>query len=134
MGDLLSGRCEGGDTRQVLEYLNAAGIREDLDGPLFRPLATDRKNLVRAHIPRQTLWAIVQAYAREAGIDTDRIGTRGVGVHSLRKTAITDALQHGAALMQVQELAGHADIRTTQFSYQPSAQDAEAATRRIQLR
>ncbi len=115
MGNLLSGRCEGGDTRQVLAYLNVVGIREDLNGPLFRPQAKDRKSLVRTHIPRQMLWAIVQAYAREAGIDTDRIGTRGVGVHSLRKTAITDALQHGAAILQLQELAGHSDSRTTQL-------------------
>jgi site-specific recombinase XerD len=34
----------------------------------------------------------------------------------------------------VQQLDGHADIRTTQLYYQPSAKDAEDAARHIQIR
>ena len=104
----------------LLEYVIAAGIREDLDGPLFRPLAKDRKSLVRAHVSRQTTWSIVKGYARAAGIAADRIDSgRGVGVHSLRKTAITNALDHGAPLIKVKELAGHSDIRTTSSTTSP---------------
>lgn len=77
----------------VLAYMDAAGIRDDLEGPLFRPAAKVRKSLIRKHLPRTTVWAIVKKYARQVGIHADRLGGRGVGVHSLRKTAITNALQ-----------------------------------------
>jgi site-specific recombinase XerD len=35
--------------------------------------------------------------------------------HSFRVTVITDLLEHGAALEDVQHLAGHADPRTTRL-------------------
>jgi site-specific recombinase XerD len=118
----------------VLTYLDAAGIRDDLEGPLFCPVAKDRKTLIRKHLPRTTIWATVKKHARQVGIDVDRIGGRGVGVHSLRKTALTNALENGAPIEKVQQLAGHCDIRTTQLYYCPSAKDAEDAARHIQIR
>lgn len=39
--------------------------------------------------------------------------SRGVGVHSLRKTGITNALNNGASVLKVQQLTGHADVKTT---------------------
>jgi site-specific recombinase XerD len=98
----------------VLDYIDAAGILDDREGPLFRPLAKDRKGFERRHLDRRDVWAIVKKYGRQVGIDVDRIDSRGVGVHSLRKTTITNALNNAAPMHQVQELAGHADIRTTQ--------------------
>jgi integrase/recombinase XerD len=117
----------------LLTYLDAGGIREDLDGPLFRPVAIDRKTLIHKHLTRSTILAIVKKYARKAGIASTRLGARGVGVHSLRKTAITNALQHGAELLKVQQLAGHCDVRTTQLYFQPSAKDSEEAARHIHI-
>ena len=35
---------------------------------------------------------------------------------------------------QVQQLAGHADIRTTQLYFSPGPRDAEEAARHIQIR
>lgn len=118
----------------LLDYLAAAGIRDDAEGPLFRPLAKDRLSLIRKYLPRTTVWEIVKKYARQIGIDADRMAGRGVGVHSLRKTAITNALENGAPIQKVQQLAGHADIRTTQLYFQPSARDSEDAARHIQIR
>lgn len=118
----------------VLAYIEAAGIREDLDGPLFRPVEKDRRTYIRKSLDRRTVWHIVKKYARQAGINTERLGGRGVGVHALRKTAITNALEHGAKMEQVQQLAGHADIRTTQLYFQPRDRDAEEAARHIQIR
>lgn len=118
----------------VLVYVDAAGIRDEIDGPLFRPIAKDRRTIIRKHLDRRTIWSIVKKYAREVGIHTERLGGRGVGVHALRKTAITNALEHGAKMEQVQQLAGHADIRTTQLYFQPSPRDAEEAARHIQIR
>jgi site-specific recombinase XerD len=118
----------------LLEYIEAAGIKDDLEGPLFRPLEKDRKRFQRKHLKRQDIWETVKKYARAVGIDADRVGRRGVGVHTLRKTAITNALQNGAPIEKVQQLAGHSDIRTTQLYYKPSSKDAEDAARHIQIR
>jgi integrase len=118
----------------LLAYLDAGSIREDLDGALFRPVAKDRRTLICKHLTRNTILAIVKKYAIKAGIDPRRLGARGLGVHSLRKTAITNALQNGAPIEKVQQLAGHCDIRTTQLYFAPSAKDAEDAARHIQIR
>ena len=118
----------------VLAYIDAAGIRDDLEGPLFRPVAKDRTTLIRKYLDRSTIWEIVKRNARKAGLDPDRVGRRGIGVHSLRKTAITNALENGAPIQKVQQLAGHADIRTTQLYFRPSAKDSEDAARHIQIR
>ena len=118
----------------LLEYIEAARIRGDLEGPLFRPLNKDRKTYQRKHLQRQDIWKIVKKHARAVGIDADRVGRRGVELHSLRKTAITNALENGALIEKVQQLAGHSDIRTTQLYYKPLAKDAEDAARHIQIR
>lgn len=77
---------------------------------------------------------MIKRYCRIVGIESDRIDRRGIAVHSLRKTAITNALEHGAKMEQVQALAGHSDIRTTQLYYQPKERDAEDAAKHIQIR
>jgi hypothetical protein len=41
---------------------------------------------------------VVKKSCRAAGIDPDRRGGRGIGIHSLRKTAINDAIRNGATL------------------------------------
>jgi integrase len=64
----------------------------------------------------------------------DRLGGRGIGVHSLRKTAINDAIRNGATLHEVREFAGHADIRTTEVYFVRKEEDAEVAARRIHIR
>ena len=38
---------------------------------------------------------------REGRIDPDRLGGRGIGIHSLRKTAINDAIRNGATMHKV---------------------------------
>jgi site-specific recombinase XerD len=118
----------------VLAYVDAAGIRDDLDGPLFRPVAKDRRTLIRKYLDRSAIWEAVKRNARKAGLAPDRVGRRGIAVHSLRKTAITNALENGAPIQKVQQLAGHADIRTTQLYFRPSAKDSEDAARHIHIR
>ncbi len=118
----------------LLRYLDVSGIATDLDGPLFRPLSRDRKSLDRHHLTRRAILCLVKKYCQQAGINPHRIGRRGVGVHSLRKTSITNALEHGAKMEQVQALAGHSDIRTTQLYYRVRETDAEDAARHIQIR
>ena len=71
--------------------------------------------------------------ARKTRIDPGRVDRCGIGVHSLRKTAITNALENGAPIQKVQQLAGQADIRTTQPYLQTTAKDSEDAARNIQI-
>src|SRR5689334_20783170 len=120
--------------RPVLAYVERAGIREDKEGPLFRPLTPDAAHLIRRHLDRKTPWRLVKNYCRAAGIDPDRLGGRGIGIHSLRKTAINDAIRNGASMHEVREFAGHADIRTTEVYFVRREEDAEVAARKIQIR
>jgi integrase/recombinase XerD len=120
--------------RPVLAYLERAGIRNDRTGPLFRPMTPDGLGLERRHLDRKTPWRLVKKYCEAAGIDPSRLGGRGIGIHSLRKTAINDAIRNGATMHEVREFAGHADIRTTEVYFIRKEEDAEVAARRIQIR
>src|SRR6478752_290764 len=120
--------------RPVLAYVARAGIGEDREGPLFRPLTPDASRLIRRHLDRKTPWRLVKKYCQAAGIDPDRLGSRGIGIHSLRKTAINDAIRNGASMHEVREFAGHSDIRTTELYFVRKEEDAEVAARRIQIR
>jgi integrase/recombinase XerD len=59
-------------------------------------------------LTREMLWIIVKKYVRRAGLNTK------VSPHTLRHSFATHLLAGGADLRTVQELLGHATIRTTQ--------------------
>jgi integrase len=111
-----------------------AGIKDDREGSLFRPLRPDGLGLARRHLDRKTPWRLVKKYCEAAGIDPSRVGSRGIGIQSLRKTAINDAIRNGATMHEVREFAGHADIRTIEVYFIRKAEDAEVAARRIHIR
>ncbi len=120
--------------RPVLAYVAQAGIKDDREGPLFRPLLPNGSGFERRHLDRKTPWRMVKKYCEAAGIDPKRLGSRGIGIHSLRKTAINDAIRNGATMHEVREFAGHADIRTTEVYFIRKEEDAEVAARKIQIR
>jgi integrase/recombinase XerD len=120
--------------RPVLAYVARAGIKDDRQGPLFRPMTPDGLGLERRHLDRKTPWRLVKKYCEAAGIDPSRLGSRGIGIHSLRKTAINDAIRNGASMHEVREFAGHSDIRTTEVYFIRREEDAEVAARKIQIR
>ena len=85
--------------------------------------------LLNRHLDRKTPWRMVKKYCEAAGIDPSRLGARSIGIHSLRKTAINDAIRNGATMHEVREFAGHADIRTTELYFVRREEDAEVAAR-----
>lgn len=59
-------------------------------------------------LTREMLWVLVKKYVRRVGLNTK------VSPHTLRHSFATHLLSGGADLRTVQELLGHANIRTTQ--------------------
>jgi site-specific recombinase XerD len=89
------------------EYIVAAGIADDKDGPLFR--TTGRSTGILHRLTQQDAYRLIERHAKRAGIKT-RIGN-----HSLRATGITDYLKSDGSLAKAREMANHADTRTTQL-------------------
>jgi site-specific recombinase XerD len=89
------------------EYIAAAGIGDDKDGPLFR--TTGRSTGTPHRMTQQDGYRLIERRAKQAGIKT-RIGN-----HSMRATGITDYLKSDGSLAKAREMANHADTRTTQL-------------------
>ena len=95
-----------GTAERIHAYLQAAGHGESPTAPLFQPL----RHASGAAITADGVYKVVLAYAAQAKIAVD-----GFGVHSLRATAATNALEHEADIAKVQEWLGHANIATTRI-------------------
>jgi integrase/recombinase XerD len=89
------------------EYIAAAGIQDDKDGPLFR--TTGSSTGVQHRMTQQDGYRMIQRRARQAGIKT-RIGN-----HSMRATGITDYLKSDGTLEHAQNMAAHSSPRTTKL-------------------
>jgi integrase/recombinase XerD len=95
----------------IEEYLEASGHRNDPDSPLFRPIKNNTGSGLDKSLSTDAVYqSIVRKYAKEAGCDFE-----GFSPHSLRATAATNALEHGADIAKVQEWLGHANISTTRL-------------------
>lgn len=95
-----------GSAGRIHTYLEAAGHGTTPAAPLFQPV---RRN-TGAGLTADGVYKVVLDYAARA-----RIGLQGFGVHSLRATAATNALEHEADIAKVQEWLGHANIATTRI-------------------
>lgn len=98
-------------TRLIEDYLEMAGHGADWAGPLFRPVRNNRTGtLLKPLHPNSVYQTIVLHYGKKAGI-----GFPGYRTHSMRSTAATNALEHGADIQEVREWLGHSDVSTTQL-------------------
>jgi integrase/recombinase XerD len=110
-------KCLGKGSKQRVVPLGKKAIEA-----LRTYLADGRPDLVRAApeatwvfvsrggkgLSREMLWVIVKKYVRRAGLNAK------ASPHTLRHSFATHLLANGADLRMVQELLGHANIRTTQ--------------------
>lgn len=90
---------------RIHAYLERDGQRST--GPLFRSL---RGRQSGTGITASGVYKIVTTWCRVAGIAVD-----GLGVHGLRATAATNALENDADIAKVQAWLGHANISTTRL-------------------
>jgi integrase/recombinase XerD len=89
------------------EYLAAAGIAGDREGPLFR--TTGQATGAPHRMAQPDAYRMIQRRARAAGIKTK------IGNHSLRATGITDYLKSAGTLEHAQAMANHSSPRTTKL-------------------
>lgn len=89
-------------------YLQAAGHGTDKRSALFRPIKNNVYQDGRASITSDGVYKMLAGYAALLKIDV-----AGFGPHALRATAATNALDHNADIVKVQEWLGHANIATT---------------------
>lgn len=90
--------------KPILNYLKARGHSNDLE-PLFASVS-DRNNGSR--MTTRSISRLVKNALLNADIDDKRLTA-----HSLRHTAITNALLGGATLQEVKTMARHSNINTT---------------------
>lgn len=92
---------------RIYAYLEWDSARDISSGPLFRSI---RGKTTGAGVTANGLYTVVAYWARVAGIEVN-----GLGVHGLRATAATNALEHDADIAKVQMWLGHANISTTRL-------------------
>jgi integrase len=89
------------------DYIAAAGIAGDPNGPLFR--STGRKTGEIQALWQQDVYRMIQRRAAAAGITTK------IGAHTFRATGITAYLKNKGTLEHAQTIANHASPRTTKL-------------------
>jgi len=93
------------------EYIAAAGIAGDKeDTPLFRTTVRKTKMLTPQAMTAHDILLMVKRRLTDAELPARRLSC-----HSFRATTITDLLDQGVPLEDVQYLVGHADPRTTRL-------------------
>lgn len=94
----------------VFDYMDAAGIRDARkETPLFRSAVRKEKRLTTNAMHANDVCRMVKRRMKNAGLPSR------LSPHSFRVTTITDLLEQGVPLEDVQHLAGHADPRTTRL-------------------
>ena len=127
-------------TAAVMRWVDAGKLREKSTSPLFPAVDRNRVTVLDRPLSRDAVRKMIKRYGRKVGINVDGVlqangqRRRGVGAHSLRKTAINDALQNGADIRDVQEWAGHSSITTTQLYTVNTGEEAKRAARHVRIR
>jgi integrase/recombinase XerD len=91
------------------EYIESAGLTDDVDGYLFRGARRKTGQLTSNPLFQQDAHRIIRRRAKAAGIET-RIGN-----HTFRATVITAYLKNSGKLEVAQQIANHESPRTTKL-------------------
>ena len=93
----------------IQEYLVAADGATDDDAPLFRTAVRRTRRLTMLSMQAKDIHGMVKRRLKDAGLP------KLLTCHSFRATTATDLLDQGVPIEDVQELLGHADLRTTRL-------------------
>jgi len=115
--------------RLIETYLAEVGHREDLKGPLFRPIQNNRTGMLNKPLNPNSIYRnIVRKYGQETGVNVDM---NGFCVHSLRATAESNAFSHEVDIAKVQEWLGHSNISTTRLYDRRKTRPEDSPTFRV---
>jgi site-specific recombinase XerD len=89
------------------EYIEAAGIKSDMKGWLFRTTEGQSGQLTERPMRQADVYRMIRRRAADAGIETR------IGCHTFRATGITEYLRNGGKLEVAQQMANHESARTT---------------------
>jgi integrase/recombinase XerD len=96
--------------QMIFEYIDAAGIRDaPKDTPLFRTAYRKTGQLTQNLLHVNDVCRMMKRRLKDASLPSQ------LSPHSFRVATITDLLEQGVPLEDVQRLAGHADPRTTRL-------------------
>jgi integrase/recombinase XerD len=90
-------------------YLDAAGIKGDRKGFLFRSIDKNRRQLTNKPISRVDVLRMIKRRAGAIGLPY------GTCCHSWRATGITAYLENGGVIEKAQAIAAHESPRTTKL-------------------
>ncbi|MEM6371149.1 MAG: tyrosine-type recombinase/integrase [Myxococcota bacterium] len=113
----------------VLQWLEAAGITEK-QAPLFQgvwPPRGPRQKATGKVMQRNTVLQMVKRRAERLGMDGN------LCTHSFRATGITAYVEAGGSLQTAAQMAGHADVRTTQLYVRSSEKSLRSEVERIRF-
>jgi integrase/recombinase XerD len=91
--------------------VEALGTVQEATSPLFRPVKNNVHKRTDTAMTADGVYKLLQVYAEKIGLT----GIERLGVHALRATAATNALDHQADIAKMQEWLGHANISTTRL-------------------
>jgi integrase/recombinase XerD len=90
-------------------YLEASGISEEKNKPLFRTTRARTRKLTSNGLNRVETWKMIKRRAIEAGLSAE------VTCHAFRATGITAYLENGGTIEHAQQIAAHESPRTTKL-------------------
>lgn len=91
------------------EYLEAAGISEEKNKPLFRSTRGRSRELTARAVSRFDAYKMIQRRAEGAEISSE------IACHTFRATGITEYLRNGGTIEHAQQIAAHESPRTTKL-------------------
>lgn len=113
--------------RYLGEYLEAGGLAEDLDAPLWQSVNQGGR-LTGRGLRRQDVLRMTKRRAAAVGLRPDQITC-----HTWRATGGTDYIAKGGDLLTLQELMGHASPTTTRAYVRTPTRVRRAEILRIQV-
>lgn len=108
-------------------YLDAAGIRDEPDSPLWRSTRGRSHQLTARGMTRVDAYRMIQRRAAKAGMDA------AMGCHTFRATGITVFLENGGAIETAGQIAAHVSTRTTKLYDRRNDRIALEEVERIRL-